>query len=475
MRLRAAASVASVVLAVLGVALGASSAHAQSSKKKSNKDATPDLMLADFESGDAPAASASTTERVRFDPPPAPEPAPVKPKPRRGRNEPEPEPEPVRPEGEWVLRWSGIGAQSRFQIATPPKDCRAYRALQLRVNVVKPQPGTGLITYLPSNTEYGGKSLTATTTLNTPGWQIIEIPLFRFYAAGKSHWGDVQGLLLAIRGPMEDGVLEFDSVKLIGGDRGEASCTESPEAIVERVFAGRAERAKVLHTKHYIIFTDSKPAGAKFQVALEKIYRFVTTAFGFKDRTEPLIAYIFQNKADYHEFVIREGVLDRSTALASAGVGCAAFYATFYQAPEAPTVVHEATHQLVAALGKCGGGGSWFQEGWAVYCERAFFGKDAAKDYNWRIKLKDYTPLTQLVGIPVLLSGANASRNYAQAGAFFSFLVQGPHGKEFAALRDHCASGERGGEWSITTLEAVYGRPLAQLEEEWAAWTAKRK
>ena len=78
----------------------------------------------------------------------------------------------------------------------------------------------------------------------------------------------------------------------------------------------------------------------------------------------------------------------------------------------------------------------------------------------------------RLVRIPVLLSGAHASRNYAQAGAFSSFPVQGPYAKKFPTLRDKCAAGGRGGDWAQQTLEEVYGMPLAQLSEEWAAWTA---
>ncbi|MCI0343021.1 MAG: DUF1570 domain-containing protein [Planctomycetales bacterium] len=387
-------------------------------------------------------------------------------------------PEGPAPEGEWVGRWSGIGSGSKLYFSEIPKDWRTFAALAFRVRATAARDLLGLSVWLPSNTAYGGRNFITEVPLKGKAWEAVRIPLHRFQAVGPCKWSDVEVLCVAVQGDPQGASIEWDDIRLVRGSRGDASCEESPEETVKRVFADRAKAAATIKTAHYLVYSDSKAAGEKFKLALEKIHDLVTKHFGFTPRSEPLLAFVFMKRDDYVAFMVREG-MDPPTAKNSAGVGCAAFYATYYQAPEAAVVVHEATHQLVHALGKCGGGGSWFQEGWAVYSENWYpggpRGGSAAKAFKSNVKIGDIAPLAQFLDIPVLLTPPKADRNYAQAGSLFHYLFEGPRKEKFAALVDalrnvHPRPGE-----AKAILEKVYDAPLATLETEWKAFCLAQK
>jgi len=227
---------------------------------------------------------------------------------------------------------------------------------------------------------------------------------------------------------------------------------------------------RVIVSEHFIIFTNGPRTTLRFKTTLEKLYTFIQKYYPYVDEKErkPLTCYIFKSKEEYFDY--SEQIRGFRGARASAGHATSEYYATFYQAPAAPVVIHEATHLIVGAVCRVLGGGSWFQEGTAVFMENHFLGQDPSVGQRSNVRYGRYYPLRKLAAIPTLAAdGQNSGRNYAQAGSLMDFMVRGPLKDKFKDymdyLRKHLRTfGAKGAEESI---RAVYGMSLEEFDEAW--------
>ncbi len=174
----------------------------------------------------------------------------------------------------------------------------------------------------------------------------------------------------------------------------------------------------------------------------------------------------------------------------SAGHGSGRYFATYYQSPKSDVVTHELTHSIFhRSVG--GGGGSWFQEGVAVYVEQLAAKRSAASIFAPTLRSGRHTPLREFITIDRLLDAhdarggsSKAADLYLQAGAFFEFLMRSRvlHSKtedgrsEKAkddtlpkAIVDLAALREEGAELA-TKVEAILGMSIADLEKAWILW-----
>ena len=260
---------------------------------------------------------------------------------------------------------------------------------------------------------------------------------------------------------------------------------------VVRMFGSQQlDRVHLKETKHFRIWTDTRAATKTFARTLEASYRRVRKMLGLDELKAPLPALVFRTRDAYWSFCERFVGWTRTEARATAGVASATYFATFFQGDGRPAVTHELTHSLVhRVFGK--GGGSWLQEGIAVYCQLLEQGKSASRTWASRKDIRS-VPLRRLFTIPVLLrhadpgSGETWDRLYAQAASVFEFLLRSesvrsaaeieragngtPYfGERLQALTKLDVTGDR----LLGAIESVYGRSIEALEQDWRAWTAQ--
>jgi hypothetical protein len=235
---------------------------------------------------------------------------------------------------------------------------------------------------------------------------------------------------------------------------------------------------RVILSEHFIIFTNGPRTTIRFRDTLEKLYDFVKKYYPYEDESRPLKCYIFKSPDEYFDY--SEKIRGFRAARATAGHATAEYYATFYQSPTASVVIHEATHLIVNAVCRVNDGGSWFQEGTAVFMEKHFAGLDPSTGQRSNIRYGRYHPLRELAALPVIAAdGRNGLRNYAQAGSIMDFMVRGPHKGKFkdymSYLRKHpLTHGVAGAEKSI---REVYGMSLEEFDAAWmeyVGYTPKR-
>ena len=169
----------------------------------------------------------------------------------------------------------------------------------------------------------------------------------------------------------------------------------------------------------------------------------------------------------------------RDQAAASKGHAWRDYYATYYDSPNDPVHIHEATHQIFANRLGLHGGGSWFQEGVAEYMSERY--SQIRSDARNMIKSGDYVPFGKFMVVPSLLhsntgsnrrGGSQASNQYAQAASIIAFLAKSKFGKDrFQEFVHAIGSVRRGDLKSIEQrLGAIYGVDIAGLEAEWKGY-----
>ena len=213
----------------------------------------------------------------------------------------------------------------------------------------------------------------------------------------------------------------------------------------------------------------------KFPKALEKTHDFVCKELGIEVMPGKLPVYIFQNSNLYFDFCVRKGWA-RAAAQATAGHAVGSYFATYYQAPGSATVTHELTHSIVhRTLGE--GGGSWFQEGIAVYVECRWQRRSAAADFAPRIRSGAFVPLVEFMRIDGLIGGEDlkggpmaATWLYAQAGAFFEFLLRGPYAETATDRVKAISVLDTAAGDVVKEVERILGRSIDQIEKDWVAW-----
>jgi len=250
---------------------------------------------------------------------------------------------------------------------------------------------------------------------------------------------------------------------------------DAPPATRER-FKG------ALRTAHYLILSDSD-GGKLFAKKMEECYAAIQKTYPFDEiATRRLMpVFLFKTADEYFEFYSRIAGTKLEEAKRSKGHAWRDYYATWYEAPNDPVHIHEATHQIFANRLGLGGGGSWFQEGVAEYMSTRPGDRSAVAG---QVKKQRHVPLARFIAIRSLLmssdedaaSGDAAQGNYEEAALLIEFLRESKWAKErFPTFLLRIGRLQRDEPDVIqAALEAVYGVSLAELEQHWVEYCAKR-
>jgi hypothetical protein len=277
---------------------------------------------------------------------------------------------------------------------------------------------------------------------------------------------------------------------LKGGVRSEGRAREAqwPEEEVRArwvEFAPDDARDKLedpIRTEHYIVIGNSS-GGKAFAKKMEECYDTIQRLFPF-DEVEGrklMPVFLFRTPDQYYAYFSKRAGISIEQAERSKGHAWLDYYATWYEAPNDPVHIHEATHQIFENRLFLGGGGSWFQEGVAEYVEtRPNERGNAAR----LVKKGRHTPLREFVKIPSLLmsseedakGGDEAGDHYKQAALLIEFLRESKFGANgFAAFLE--ASG-RARSNDVQAIDAaaktIYGVDLDGLDAEWQKWAERR-
>ena len=177
--------------------------------------------------------------------------------------------------------------------------------------------------------------------------------------------------------------------------------------------------------------------------------------------------FLFKTNEQYYQFYANIANISLSKAMRSGGHSWKDYYATYYKAPKDPVHYHEGAHQLVKSRLNCRGGGSWFQEGLAVYFEGVVFtAEDPSIGMKSEVRQNRHTPLREMIALRSLLHASdsanqNAGSRYRQAGAIMKFLVEGPDKDRFPDMLEGVRTGDS---WD-TIFKNVYARTIDEMDQ----------
>jgi hypothetical protein len=370
-----------------------------------------------------------------------------------------------------VLRWTvaGGGRSAFLALHGLPRDVRPFRALRFRIRADRPVAADLHVRLETTVDDLVGGRISGIGK----EWRTEEILLPDLRRMGNFDPAWVRNASFIFFDPV-DAVIQIDDVELETGSGG-WQYTET-EMVAHAFGKDRARKVRKIATEHFDVYTDSAAATSKFPRALEETYGFVKSLLGTPEMEEKLPVYIFQSPTLYAEFCVRFTGWTKEQAEKTAGHGSGLYFATYYQAPEAPTVTHELTHSIFHRTSGYGGG-SWFQEGVAVYVEYAWQKKSAAAEFAPSLRGDRFVRLAEFLAIPTLVAVEDAKggpltadRLYLQAGAFYEFLVRGPFADRAPSLVRALARTDRAEGESAAVLAKVLGKDLAAVEKEWIAW-----
>jgi hypothetical protein len=369
------------------------------------------------------------------------------------------------------LRWTIPSGNSfaSIELRSVPADITPFRSLKFKARASSTFAISVRIETSTDNYLAGDKVSVPTS------WQSFSLDLPAMRTRGQFDPKNVRSLTFVVF-DAPSLTIELDDVELqraAGGWR-----YTDKELLADLFGKERASKAMSIDTKHFRIFTDSAGAQGKFPTGLEAIYEFVKKQFPNAILDPKLPVYIFQSSNLYFEFCVRHG-WTKAAAEQSAGHGSGDYFAAYYQSPESPTVVHELTHSIFHRTFGAGGG-SWFQEGVAVYVENLFQKKSIAFEFSGRIRSGSFLPLKKFVAVPTLIDekdpkggAGNAGALYDEAGAFFEFMKRGPYKDGFEERLKKFAAGSNDPAKGQQLIESVLGEPVDEIESKWKAWGAK--
>lgn len=370
---------------------------------------------------------------------------------------------------------------ARLKFKGVPKDLRPWYALRFRIRGRDVPAKAIRVRLCNSGKTYIGTRLEGVSKK----WKDVELRIAAMRAGRNFDPEDLRSLRFVWFDTTAQ-TLDLDDVRLV---RGPSGWRYSEEEFRKHLF-GKARIRKVRHieTEHFDVYTDSAAARKKFPKALETTYLLVRETLGVGEMKGRLPVYIFQNPNLYFDFCVRYAGDDREAAERTSGHGSGQYFATFYQSPTAPTVTHELTHSIFhRTVGRWGG--SWFQEGVAVYVEELAQGRSAARLFAPKLRGRRHLALREFFGIPRLVDSEDptggprdASSLYAQAGALFEFLLRGllerrpketETGKRILELPEKLRALARvraDPEKRANEVARILGLSIEDLEARWIEW-----
>jgi hypothetical protein len=261
---------------------------------------------------------------------------------------------------------------------------------------------------------------------------------------------------------------------------------------IEKSFpAAEREAVEIVRSRHYIILSTASGAD-RVAKSMEVIYEAFAETFPFEEpEGEPLLpVFLLKDHGQYTEWSMRATGWSREEAAKSAGHASRDYFATYFTGGADATVYHEAAHQLVGNRLHLHGGGSWFQEGMAVYFEDKWKkSKRLSSVASGMIKSDRYTPFRELFEVKSLLHShgnstreSKASQRYTQSGTILHFLAEGPLkkdlGKMLDALREYRSPDENKSRVAETMWDTIfrkaYGLDVDGVEAAWKKYFVGR-
>jgi hypothetical protein len=239
---------------------------------------------------------------------------------------------------------------------------------------------------------------------------------------------------------------------------------------------------KVIRTAHYLVMTNSS-GGDKFAKQMELNYTQIQKVYPFPEipGRKLMPVFLFATADEYYAFYAKQFETSLEEASESKGVASGDFYATWYEAPNDPVHIHEATHQIFMNRLELFGAGSWFQEGVAEYIETK---PNERNEVARRIKDGKHTPLAELMKLESLLGSSEddvsgesaAALHYKQAALLIEFLRDSKFGKDKFLTWLHAMGNTADNDLAAieAVFQRVYGVSIAQLDLELQKYCAKR-
>jgi hypothetical protein len=220
---------------------------------------------------------------------------------------------------------------------------------------------------------------------------------------------------------------------------------------------------KVFRTEHYVVMTNAS-AGNLFAKKMEECYSKIREVFPFAEvpgrRLMPVL--LFRNPDEYEKYCRVVAEMNRDEARATKGHAWKDYYATYYDSPNDPVHIHEATHQIFENRLFLSGGGSWFQEGVAEYmCTNGSARRTCARP----LATKEVGP-----GLAALVRHEQLpGDDYLMAASIIEFLRESKDVREKfpVFLRRVGGLRENTPDAVVRTLESVYGTTLKDIEAGW--------
>ncbi len=244
------------------------------------------------------------------------------------------------------------------------------------------------------------------------------------------------------------------------------------------------KKMKVIRTKHYVIMTNSS-GGKLFAKKMEEYYKKIRKLYPFAEIAgrKLMPVFLFRSADEYYAYYSKIAQISEAQAKRSKGHAWKDYYATYYESPNDPVHIHEATHQIFANRLRLSGGGSWFQEGLAEYIERLYRGYNEMKAYARHAARKEsYLPFAEFFKVPSLIAAgrtktgeSGAQNQYMQAASLIAFLAESKFGKKkFQDFVHAVGAVPRGDVKAIeAALRQVYGVGIDGLEQRWVKHWSK--
>jgi len=224
---------------------------------------------------------------------------------------------------------------------------------------------------------------------------------------------------------------------------------------IRKRMVGAKRAIRVTTTKRYRVIIEE---GVKHSYDIKRVYSFTAGALGVWKAPAPIDIYLLRDRAAFLDYIGRY-----NWEIDMAGHATRSLVATHVGAPPG-TLAHELTHSLFyAEYGR--GGGSWLQEGAAVFVQERWAGRSAAKRFCRKIPPRERASLRSIVRLPMLLvaNSNRTERNYMQAGAIFEYL-RARHADGIKPLAQLPATGD------VAAIEKVLDRSIDKFESEWKTW-----
>lgn len=380
------------------------------------------------------------------------------------------------PSGGRVLGLRGTDKGGHIYRPISVSDWRPFRALSFFAKVDAAKPIQMRVLAVEAD---NFRSRLKRFELQPGDWREVVLPLssfrwdFKRPAARIDHIGRI-----LFQWDKGEGTVFLDDVRLLPGERGNASWLPTEEERLALVFPDGD--GHLLRSESFVLLTDvdavdEKLAGPLFE-RLEKGLALLRDRYAVPgELPERVPICLLAEKEDFQELYPRVGRHYGAdcSAPTSDGFSALGYSGTTWdpkQGVERPVLVHEAMHGALERLILVGSDGNWIQEALANGVQLSIhpeaLGLDLGKAFRDRQSGKgNFISLSQLVS-----TKRPGMKHYAQLATIFEFLAE-EHPKALPGFWTQVLqSWKKPHESGPAALEGVLEKPLEQIGVEWLAW-----